>query len=158
MNNLIKVSIVLVIIFIINRPDKMPMATLSVHDENALTESTDIVGGSSCLAEKCLIVYVAPWCPSCKRVMPTLISLVDELKKDGMTAKVVVGYDSPEKIAAYAKNFPFPVLTDANASYYKEAGLVGVPSFFVINSTGEILTDYFGGYSTVTQFREKLEI
>ncbi|MCP4325788.1 MAG: redoxin family protein [Alteromonadales bacterium] len=157
MIKVIMVSIVLVIVFLFSRGEKMPMGTLSVHNENALVESSDFVGGS-CFSEKCLIVYVAPWCPTCNQITPTIISLVDEIEKEGISVKVIVGKDNPKRVDAYAKKFPFPVLTDANGSYFKEAKLVGVPYFAVTNSNGEVLNDYFGGYTSVKAFRKKLEI
>lgn len=134
----------------------MPSEVLKVHDKNALVQRSGDISG--CVTDKCLIIYIAPWCPTCQKITPTIISLVDELKNEDITVTVVVGKDKYKRVVAYANKFPFPVLTDANGSYFKKAGLEGVPYFAVTNSKGDVLNDYFGGYTKVKSFRKKLEI
>jgi len=147
----------LVLFFVITRPSTLPSGVLSVYDRNASVQSADTVGGA-CITEKCLIVYIAPWCPTCRRITPTIIALVSEMEKEGITVTLVVGKDKPKNIIAYANKFPFPVLTDANGSYFSKAELIGVPYFAVTNRKGEVLNDYFGGYTSVSAFRNELEI
>ncbi|MGF1689374.1 redoxin domain-containing protein [Photobacterium japonica] len=149
--------ILLSLIFIINRPTTLPEETLSVHDTNASFKRSDYVGGG-CITEKCLVIYLAPWCPTCQKITPTIISLVSDMEKEGVTVTVVVGKDQQDRITAYANKFPFPVLTDANGTFFTKAKLVGVPYFAVTNSKGNVLKDYFGGYMSVKSFREELEI
>ena len=80
------------------------------------------------------------------------------MKQEGVSVTVVVGKDKPSNVTAYANTFPFPVLTDSNGAFFNEAKLDAVPYFAVTNSSGEILNDYFGGYTSVNAFRRKLEI
>lgn len=153
----IVISCVLAFIFIISRPSTMPQESLTVHDQNSIHQRSDYVGGG-CATDKCLIVYLAPWCPTCQKITATIISLASEMEKEGMTVTVVVGKDKLQKITAYANRFPFPVLTDANGSYFTKAEMVAVPYLAVTNSKGEVLNDYSGGYASVKAFRKKLGI
>ena len=112
----------------------------------------------NCLADECLIVYVSPWCPTCKKIRPTIIALVETLRKEGKSASLIVGKDKANRVTAYAKNFPFPIIEDPTGIYWKEMKMAGVPYFAVINNKGKILKDHFGGYTSVEAFRRKLEI
>lgn len=126
-------------------------------DNYVMIEKPKVIA-DNCLVDACLIVYVAPWCPTCKKIRPTIIALVDELKKEGKSVTLIVGKDKPQRVTAYAKNFPFPIVEDPTGIYWKEMKMVGVPYFAVINKKGKILTDHFGGYTSVEAFRMKLKI
>jgi len=137
-------------------------AGASNSDSNTFTNYVMIqkpkVIADNCLADECLIVYVAPWCPICKKIRPTIIALVEALRKEGKSVTLIVGKDKPNRVTAYAPNFPFPIVEDPTGIYWKEMKMVGVPYFAVINNKGTILSDHFGGYTTVEAFRMKLNI
>ena len=126
-------------------------------DNYVMIEKPKVIA-DNCLVDECLIVYVAPWCPTCKKIRPTIIALVEALKKEGKSVTLIVGKDKPQRVTAYAKNFAFPILEDPTGIYWKEMKMVGVPYFAVINSKGKILNDHFGGYTSVEAFRMKLNI
>lgn len=153
----IVIGLIAFVVSIGMQPNLIPMKTLTVHDISASSVNTMTVG-DNCYAEKCLIVYVAPWCPICHKVSPTIKSLVKQLEAEGVSATVIVGKDRASAVTAYADTFPFPVLLDANGGFYNSANLKGVPYYAVINSNAEIVNDFYGGYSTVNQFRDKLKI
>ncbi|MCJ8313373.1 MAG: TlpA family protein disulfide reductase [Saccharospirillaceae bacterium] len=145
-----------VVLFIVTRPNTLPISNLNVHDMN--TDSIDSANIGECLSDKCLIIYVAPWCPICHKITPTIIALVNEMKAEGIQVDVVVGKDKPNAVLEYAEHFPFPVALDANGRYFYAADIEAVPYFVAINYDGEILNEMYGGYQSVSALRNKLEI
>ena len=105
MNKLYLLGIIgLVGFFYFGMPSKMPTANLQVHNENPYNEMDGSVGGR-CLGEKCLTVYVAPWCPACKSLRPTIIELAETLGDEGIEVKVIVGQDSQKATEKYAESW-----------------------------------------------------
>ena len=157
MGKLLLLVALLVVVFLANRPDKMPTEYLNVYSAQPFNDGKKIVGGP-CLGEKCLTVYVAPWCSTCHALNPMIISLVNQLESEGISVNVVVGKDSINEVESYAKKYPFDVLTDHDGRFYRKAKLKGVPYFAVTNVRGEIINDYFGGYTDADVMRDKLDI
>ena len=95
-------------------------------------------GGSmaSCPTEKCLTVYVAPWCGYCRAGTPTMIALRAFLKTKNVATRFVVGMAPLEDVKEYAKEFgPEALLDPDNAMGVRG----GVPHFFVSDATGRVL-------------------
>lgn len=130
---------------------------LNLQNQDAYAESSATVGGQ-CYEDKCLTIYVAPWCPACKSLKPTITSLTQELQAEGLDVKVVVGNDSQKATEEYAKGYPFPVYLDADAKFYKKANQRGVPFFLVTDRKGKITNKMAGGIPNVKAMRDKLEI
>ncbi|MBI2363077.1 MAG: hypothetical protein HYV15_06815 [Elusimicrobia bacterium] len=91
---------------------------------------------ASCAAAKCLTVYVAPWCGVCRASTAFINAVVEFLNKNGVPARVVVGKDSPEAVAAYAADFGPGTLLDPEGRV-PLAG--GVPQFIVTSEGGRVL-------------------
>ncbi len=114
--------------------------------------------GGGCLSETCVIVYVAPWCPTCRKLKPMIQALRNELMAEGIQVDVVVGNDSRSQILQYAQDFSFPVFTDVSGAFYREQDMEAVPYFVVTDQLGEIRTEYRGGYTQVGHMRQALGI
>ena len=91
---------------------------------------------SACPAAKCLTVYVAPWCGVCRASTAFINAVTGFLSARGVPARVVVGKDSPEAVAAYASDFGPGTLLDPEGRV-PLAG--GVPQFIVTSSDGRVL-------------------
>jgi thiol-disulfide isomerase/thioredoxin len=151
--------IVVVVAFAMLLLPSTHIASARLPLEGGFSEKGDhgYVGGG-CLSEKCLVVYVAPWCPTCRKLAPAIEGLVNDVKRDGYSTAVVVGKDNEASISNYAEKFSFSVLTDVNGAYYRKLDLKGVPYFAVTDSQGKLLQDLYGGYSRVSDLRRDLDI
>ena len=95
---------------------------------------------SSCPTRKCLTVYVAPWCPTCRAASPLIKSLRDYLFKKHIDTRIVVGMDQPSEIRKYAEKYGPQTLLDPSGDLRVD----GVPHFTVSNARGDILADVSG--------------
>ncbi len=158
MNKIIALVVVgMIAFFILGANPDMPYANLDVHNQDEFSSVSGKLGGR-CTLKKCLTVYVAPWCPACKKLKPTIISLKDKLESEGMEVKVIVGKDSLAKTKKYASTYPFPTLLDADGAFYDKAKRSGVPFFLVSNNKGKIVNSLTGGIADVRSMRNKLDL
>ena len=141
----------------INLPEDMPHAQLTRYDNARLVDEYVDVGGA-CESDKCLIVYVAPWCPSCKSLTPMINSLVSELGREGVNTTIVIGKDSMKNVLDYSKRYDMAILADANGRFFKSIGAKGVPYFAVTDTNGKRISEMSGGYRSIDQMRAELEI
>ncbi|WP_087017378.1 peroxiredoxin family protein [Thaumasiovibrio subtropicus] len=111
-----------------------------------------------CSQPKCVVVYVAPWCPHCHNRRPTIISLVHALRQEGIPVEVVIGKDSITEVREYARKYPFPVSYDAGGDRYRNMRVPGVPYFRVINASGKSIKSLSGGFNSVGQLRAALKV
>lgn len=102
---------------------------------------------ASCPTEKCLNVYLAPWCGYCRAATPAILELREHLKARGVATRVVIGMDKLESVTDYARLFGGETALDpANA-----VGVSGgVPHFYVTDRAGKILRDVPGMPRTET--------
>ncbi|MFT6407120.1 MAG: thiol-disulfide isomerase/thioredoxin [Arenicella sp.] len=141
----------------INLPEDMPKASLErYHNARLLTKHVEV--GGACSQDKCLLVYVAPWCPSCKSLTPMINDLISSVSKDGIEATVVIGNDTMRKVLDYSKRYDAPILADANGVFFDQIGAKGVPYFVVTNSAGKRIAEMSGGYHRAEQMRAQLEL
>ena len=158
MNKLIVLAVVgMVAFFILGKNPDMPRETLIVHNQDEFSSVSGKLGGR-CTSKKCLTVYVAPWCPACKKLKPTIISMKNQLEIEGMEVKVVVGNDSQKATEKYASSYPFPTLLDADGKFFKKAKQSGVPFFLVSNSKGKVISELTGGTTDIKGMRNKLDL
>ncbi|MBT3586823.1 MAG: redoxin family protein [Halobacteriovoraceae bacterium] len=97
--------------------------------------------------EKCLIVYITPWCSACKTfekyILPSLPESLDLYSKNaGMS--IIIGKDNPGKINFMGSRIQLPFISDADGKFYRALGTSAVPSFFVVNSSGKIIKQRTG--------------
>ena len=140
-----------------NLPGSLPTITLDQYQGERRINTAVSVGGN-CAEGKCLTVYVAPWCSSCRKLTPTIDELAKELKSEGIGVSIVVGHDSLDKVKAYAKKYSQPIYEDARGDYFRALETRGVPYFATTNSKGKIKSSLSGGYDSVDRMREALEL
>lgn len=119
--------------------------------QRAMPEVTLADGGGKetflpdCPKAKCLNVYVAPWCPACRKATGTIQALQAHLAGKGVPVRVIVGADEEGRCRDYAASFGDKALLDPEKRW--QPG--GVPHFTVSDENGGIVLDEGGAY---TQF------
>ena len=93
------------------------------------------------LKDRCLAVYVAPWCPACNSIAPLLKkSLAASRTKKEFGMKIFVGQErQPGHNDRVAAEFGPGTFVDADGTVLAKLGVSYFPSFFVLDKQGEIL-------------------
>ncbi|MCA9563503.1 MAG: hypothetical protein KC561_08435 [Myxococcales bacterium] len=115
-------------------------------------------GEDPCLGtERCVTVYVAPWCPACRRSRPTVRQVQEVCENDPTTGfRVVVGQDRPGPVEQMATAYGSGTFVDPSGQYYRQLGGDGVPFWFVSDAQGQILTAFAGTYTPARAHLEML--
>lgn len=109
----------------------------------------DARGGQLSLADLrgkvVLLNFWATWCPPCRREIPDFISLQDKYGAQGLQI-VGIGTDEPEKVREYAEEngMNYPVLFGTDDVALKYGGIDAIPTTFLIDRQGKIVTKYVG--------------
>jgi thiol-disulfide isomerase/thioredoxin len=108
-----------------------------------------------------LVDVWATWCGPCKRAMKEMLPMKEELKDQGITYVYLAGDNSPEVI--WKNMIPdihgehYRVTKTQWADFVKALQVEGVPTYFVINKSGEIAyrTTGFPGVDTMKDELQK---
>ncbi len=158
MKKLLVAGLCLVLVgYWMNRPKDMPVGFLDRYEGERRIDKASMVGGV-CSTDRCLTIYVAPWCPYCTQLTPVIDQMARDLQSEGVSVALIVGSDSLGKVKAYAKKYSVPVYEDANGDYYRSIGVTAVPYFAVTNASGKIVETMLGGYTSVASMRQELGI
>jgi peroxiredoxin len=109
----------------------------------------DLKGGEVSLADLrgkvVLLNFWATWCPPCRREIPDFISLQSQYGAQGLQI-VGIGTDEPEKVRIYAveNGMNYPVLFGTDEVARKYGGIDAIPTTFLIDREGKIVTKYVG--------------
>jgi cytochrome c biogenesis protein CcmG/thiol:disulfide interchange protein DsbE len=109
----------------------------------------DVNGKSVSLADfkgKVVILdFWATWCPPCKREIPDFIKLQSEYGSKGVQI-VGIALDQPGKVEAFVKDngMNYPVLMGTNEVAASYGGVEAIPTTFIIDKSGKIVTKYEG--------------
>ncbi|MBI4375891.1 MAG: redoxin family protein [Elusimicrobia bacterium] len=90
---------------------------------------------SHCPTEKCLLIYVAPWCPYCRAATGPINALRTYLKDRDIASRVVVGMDKSESVREYAREFGPDTLLDEHGAF----NVSGVPHFIIADRKGLVI-------------------
>jgi|GEM_PF-5716472 len=108
-------------------------------------QAKDLDGINRSLAEyrgkTVILSFWAPWCPPCRKEMPSMIRLKNNLKVgDIEILAVATQYDTVAEIRALAKsmNVNFPVLLDAGDSLSEAFKVRSLPTNLIIDPNGII--------------------
>lgn len=89
--------------------------------------------------------FWATWCPPCKREIPDFIALQSTYGAKGLQV-VGIALDEPTAVKSFAAqsrmNYPVLLGTDDIARLY--GGITGIPTTFIIDRTGKIVTQFEG--------------
>jgi thiol-disulfide isomerase/thioredoxin len=106
-----------------------------------------------------LVTFWASTCVECRKEMPDLIALYNELSGSGFEIiGVAMPYDPPNRVLETSElmDIPYPVALDIYGNAVKAFGDVAVtPSSFLISPGGEIVVHQVGSLDT-TQLRKRV--
>ena len=100
-------------------------------------------------------LYLAPWCPACAELRPTLTDLADDLIEEGMSVTFVVGNDSLERCKDYAEGLPGKVHFDSRGAFSDSARVKAFPTLLVMKD-GRVIKQLAGGYPEKAVLRQNL--
>ena len=87
------------------------------------------------------------WCPPCRKEMPTMQTLHQQLQGEDFTMLAVSqDVDGQNTVSSYLKEggYTFPVLLDVRGEVGKKYGVTGYPETFLINRQGMIVHHHIG--------------
>lgn len=87
----------------------------------------------------CVIFYLAPWCPSCKKILPYIDSFAEVLPEYDAGLEIIIGWDSQNKLEHMAEKISIPVIYDLEKKYDEELKVKKVPAIILIDQNGTIL-------------------
>lgn len=90
----------------------------------------------SCPTEKCLTIYMSPWCGVCRASTDLIKELRPWLAERGVASRVIIGRDRKDAVEDYAREFGPDTLIDADGMVPLKGG---VPQFLVSDGEGRIL-------------------
>ncbi|MCL4439839.1 MAG: TlpA family protein disulfide reductase [Firmicutes bacterium] len=101
--------------------------------------------------QKVLINFWTTWCKYCREEMPVLQKFYEQTK-DKNWQVLMVNITSSEKsfsdVEKYLKEnqFTFPVLLDKDGSVAAQYGINSIPTSFILNEKGEVVTTKIGPF------------
>ena len=89
--------------------------------------------------------FWATWCPPCRREIPDFISLQAAFGPKGLQI-VGIALDEPEKVKAFSREagINYPVLLGTEEITVRYGGISGIPTTFIIDRDGNIVTSFEG--------------
>lgn len=114
-----------------------------------------------------LVNFWGTWCPPCRRELPDLVKLRNELGPKGFEIiGINVGEQAPgggsviDHVNSFAQKnslaYPLVIADDEQTLESAYGGIRGVPTTFVVNRKGEIINTMVGGRDEAT-FRKAIE-
>ena len=96
-----------------------------------------------------LVNFWATWCPPCRREMPSLERLYQNMKGKAFVVLAVNQWESPDHVFSYMGDlsvFPtFPILFDSKSALSEAFGVKGLPTSFILDKQGRIVYRAIGG-------------
>ena len=126
------------------RADKIASFDLPRLNSSEQIKLDDVLGKGPVL-----VVFWASWCKPCLMEAPHLVKLYQDLHPRGLEIiGVNIDRGNPERVkATVAKlGLPYPVVTDAKATFASKMQVRSIPASFLIDSKGEIVKSYQGFY------------
>jgi peroxiredoxin len=86
-----------------------------------------------------LLVFWTTWCPECREAIPSLNALHTGPLGDKLQILALDYLESREKVSAVvkARNILYPVLLDERGKVTRAYGVLGIPTYVLINRKGE---------------------
>ena len=113
------------------------------------------LNGDTCEGrERCVSVYMAPWCPHCKTAVPKVQNMIKKAQSGGKTGvRVVIGMgqqpgDNEKMAEAIAAK---GVVIDKDTEIARKLNIQGVPSFKVLDKEGMVLIDGPEAYDWIAE-------
>ena len=113
----------------------------------------DINGASHDLAQLkgrvVLVNFWATWCPPCRREMPSMERLVQQLKGEPFTVLAVNVGENVDTIGLFTSqletDLSFPILLDSRSQTMQAWNIAGLPTTYLIDKQGCMVAGAIGG-------------
>jgi thiol-disulfide isomerase/thioredoxin len=96
-----------------------------------------------------MLNFWATWCPPCRREIPSMESIYQDLQKDGFVVLAANEFEDPDHVFAYTGQlsvFPtFPVLFDSDSKVSQLYNVKGLPTTVLIDKQGRVVYRAVGG-------------
>lgn len=96
-----------------------------------------------------MLNFWATWCPPCRREIPSMESIYQDLQKDGFVVLAVNEFESTDHVFAYTGQlsvFPtFPILFDSDSKISQDYDVKGLPTTLLIDKQGKVVYRAVGG-------------
>jgi len=91
----------------------------------------------------------ATWCPPCRREIPSMESIFQDLRDKGFVVLAVNQFETPDHVFSYMGQlsvYPtFPILFDQDSKVSELYGVKGLPTTLLINRQGQVAYRAIGG-------------
>ncbi|OZA25198.1 MAG: thioredoxin [Hydrogenophilales bacterium 17-61-9] len=96
-----------------------------------------------------LINFWATWCPPCRREMPSLERLTQQLKGEAFSALAVNVGENVDSISLFTSqldtDLSFPLLLDSRSLTLQAWKVAGLPTTYLIDKKGRVVARAIGG-------------
>lgn len=100
----------------------------------------------------CLVVYISPWCPSCKKQLPFIKEVASAVKAfPGFALEVIIGWDKRSNLVEMARSLGVDSLLDDRGSFAGMASVSSVPSWYLF-SEGTLKRALWPGGASAVEF------
>jgi thiol-disulfide isomerase/thioredoxin len=113
----------------------------------AIQQSTKMKGMEAFRGKVVYLDFWATWCPPCRKSMPALNQLRNELEPSGFEVVAINLDEKQDDAKQYLKKYPvnYPIIFDSTASCAKVYELKGMPTSYLIDRQG-VIRDVHVGY------------
>lgn len=117
------------------RKSRMPAPDFTLSDMNGVSFSLGSLRGR----KPALILFWTTWCPYCRKAMKTLDERYGDLEAQGIEVLAVNVGEPAAKAAGFMKAHQsvYRVLLDESGGVAHSYGLMGVPTYVLVNKDGE---------------------
>jgi peroxiredoxin len=96
-----------------------------------------------------LLNFWATWCPPCRREMPSMERLYQELQAEGFVVVAINQFEDPDHVFAFtgqlSEDPTFPILFDRDSRVAESYNVKGLPSTYLIDRQGRVRYRAIGG-------------
>lgn len=94
---------------------------------------------------RCLVAYMAPWCPNCHGAIPIMKQMIEENKTNpSFGVMAVIGMDEGSKNETYAAQIGNGSFVDNNGEIQGAFSINSVPTFVLIDDLGKVISRFSG--------------
>ncbi len=126
---------------------------------DAITQKTGAQGLETYRGKVIYLDFWATWCPPCRKSMPALNRLHNELASSGFEILAINVDEKQEDAEQYLRKYPvdYPIVFDPKANCPKTYQLKGMPSAYLIDRDGVIQEVHIGfRQGDIKQIRAKI--
>ncbi|MCL1813555.1 MAG: TlpA family protein disulfide reductase [Treponema sp.] len=93
-----------------------------------------------------ILNFWATWCPPCRAEMPSMETLYQRLKSQGLEILAVDLREDKATVQQFIRNsrFTFPVLLDEDGKTGSKYGISAIPTSFIVDREGKIVSKIVG--------------